>query len=931
MFMRTKIGLGVLILGVAAIALMVTIQPSVIQKKNKAQEEVGSGSPMGNGDAGNPDARMEYELLRHADPVTGEIPAGIRGKELAFAKRLPQNEEKTLTWEQTGQLNNGGRTRAVAYDITDPNIIMAGGVTGGMWRSTNGGQSFVKTTDPTQIHSVTSVDQDTRTGNENVWYYGTGEYYGIVSGTSFTSRFSGDGIFKSVDAGQSWTKLSSTASGTPETLYANGDFDFVWRIVTDHTNAAEDVVMAAVYNGIFRSVDGGQNWTQVLGFNVNNAPAYSDFTDIIKTPSGIFYAALSSGSPAKGFYRSDDGGVTWASIGGGANLPNTYRRTVMAANPSNENEVYFLTETPTSGQHGHSFWKYTYISGDGSGAGGTWDDRTLNLPNGSCTGYFTFDFGFYTSQSSYDMCVTVHPTDGNVVYIGGTSLYRSTDGFSTNTNTDWIGGYWCRTDPSDYVYTNHHPDQHYLIFNPVNPDEAISASDGGLSITTDIRADSVGWQYMNKGYLTTQFYTVSMEHGNVSNDIMLGGLQDNGSWWSQYTGTDSTWKYVHIDDGAYCAVADNQDFYVFSSQLGRMYKEDIDANGNVVGKVRVDPTGGPTNYNFINAFILDPNNTDRLYLAARTRVWRNDDLSAIPYTGDIYNTVSTNWTNMYQTQIGINDGVITVLEMSRALPNTIYYGTSKSKLYRLDSAEVNPLKTNISSSEFPLNSYISSIAPNPFDGGELMVTFSNYSVRSIFHSLDSGQTFVSVSGNLEQNIDGSGNGPAVYWSSVYPNGTYFVGTSIGLFSTTQLDGDNTIWVQEGPTTIANTVINMIKTRPYDGRIVVATHGSGIFTADMPPVHVGVTETSANELELTSYPNPFIEQVTIGYSLTEAAKVELAVFDLQGKMVEQLVNKSQGEGAHQVTWNPGRSVAEGTYVCRLRLGDQYAVRKLVINR
>ena len=121
-------------------------------------------------------------------------------------------------WKKRGPYNVGGRTRALAVDISDENVLLAGGVSGGMWRSTDGGQNWSKTTKPEQLHSVTTIAQDLRTGKNSIWYYGTGEYTGNSAiGGGNNAYFSGDGIFKSTDGGENWKEISGGSSGFPDT------------------------------------------------------------------------------------------------------------------------------------------------------------------------------------------------------------------------------------------------------------------------------------------------------------------------------------------------------------------------------------------------------------------------------------------------------------------------------------------------------------------------------------------------------------------------------------------------------------------------------------------------------------------------------------------------------------------------------------------
>lgn len=896
------------------------------------KKSVSGAGEMGIGTPDDPNGLLAYEKMRHADPATGEIPFGIRKRELAFAAGLPQHFSRSLNWELIGPRDLGGRTRAFAYDIRDENILLAGGVTGGIWRSTDGGQSFSRVSDVSQLHSVTCIVQDTRAGHEDTWYAGTGEYYGIVSGTSFTSRMSGDGLFKSTDNGLSWTSLSSTSSGTPQTLYANGDMDFVWRIVTGPL-AGNDVLLAAVYNGVFRSADGGASWIPVLGFD-STTSATSDYSDVLVTPAGVYYAALSSDGPDKGIYRSTDG-ISWTAITGP--LPPVYNRVAMAFNPSNENEIMLVMESPNYGLNDHSLFKYTYVSGNGSGSGGVWENRSANLPNGSCTGFFDFDFGYFQTQGGYDMHIAWHPDNDSILFIGGTNLYRTTNQF-TNPAHDWIGGYQCnQSNLAQYVYPEHHPDQHGLVFLNSDPTKAISFSDGGLHRTEDILADSVIWSSLNNGYVTSQFYTVALEEGDVFNDFLIAGAQDNGVWFTNRNHLDSLWKWVYRGDGSYLGIPNGRPFWIFSIQQGKMYKMQMTDNGDTILGTRIDPTGAPSNYNFINSFTLDPSNTDRLYMVSRLKIWRNDSLSSIPVIGDIYNTISTGWTEISQSNIALSHGIITVTEISKNNPDRLYYGCSKSGVYRLDqAASASPVKTNITGSNFPVNAYVSSVGANPFNADELLVSFSNYNIPSIFYSQDAGTSWEDVSGNLEQFSDGSGDGPAVYWVTVYPghpSPTYFAGTSVGLYSTTSLNGSSTIWTQEGAASIGRAVVNMIKSRTSDGKIVVATHGNGIYSASLPPVFLSAPELASEDFSFASFPNPFTEYCTIDVLLNEAGWFDINVYDLQGKKIRGIYSGSTEKGPKRLLWNrddaSGNKVATGTYLLICRINNKQLVRKLIV--
>lgn len=885
--------------------------------------------PYGRGTPENADAYEQYRFSRLRNPNSGEIPRDIRAKELAFAATLPRGNARSETWQSRGPFNVGGRTRALALDVTDANIILAGQVTGGMWRSSDGGARFMKTTTPLQLHSVTCVAQDTRPGKTNVWYYGTGESYGIVNAAGFSSLFSGDGIFKSTDGGNTWSQLASTVSNTPATRHEKRDFDFVWEVVTDNTNAAEDEVYAAVVNGIWRSVDGGNSWSAALGLDtaVSNI---SQYTDIAITSTGILYATISSETPSKGIWRSVDG-IVWTRITP-AGFPANYNRIEIGIAPSDESQVFFIAETPGSGATGHNLWKYKYISGNGDGTGGRWVNRTANIPNDNCTGFYTFDFAKFSSQNSYDLYVAVSPADTNLVFLGGTNIYRSLDGFSTPAYS-WIGGYQCDTAKiSNYIYPNHHPDQHKLLFLPGNFSIALSASDGGVMKTQNILADSVQWENLNNNYNTGQFYTCAIEPGNTNSAFIVGGLQDNGTFFTNTLDYTKNWKHSFYGDGAYCAITRNRANYYLSWQTGKTFKFEISDEGVVQNLTRIDPTGGGNAYLFINPFILDPTSDSIMYLSAGRTIWRNDNLTAIPLLGDEYNTISTGWNKLNGTSTGISFGApsITTLDISEANPHTLYFGTDNAKVYRLDSCRSNiTQKQDISGANFPAGAYVSCVEPDRLNAEHMLITFSNYGIPSIFFTNNGGTSWTDVSGNLEENPDGSGNGPSVAWAHIYNDGTsvrYYAGTSIGLFSTTQLDGANTIWTQEGATSIGNVVINMITSRVHDGNIVVATHGNGIYSNKyFEPTRV--RENVLEKVECLLFPNPFAESVSIEVSVKGATPLYIEVYDLQGKKIATVAREQAFSGRQIFQWN-GSNAPAGNYILRVQGGKNFITKKIV---
>jgi len=898
-------------------------------RKTYFEVKQGKGERSSVGTRDNPQARTEYELNRLRSPLTNQIPEDIRRKELAFAEKLNKETAdvraqlqktaaiRTSNWAWRGPYNIGGRTRALAIDVTSDNIILAGGVSGGMWRSTDGGTSWTKTTTPEQLHSVTCIVQDTRPGKTNIWYYGTGEYRGN-SASGGGASYRGDGIFKSTDGGQSWTVLPSTATNKPHQF--DQDFDYVWNILIDVSNTLQDEVYTALYGGIYRSVDGGgTSWTQVLGTGTNTSP----YCDIAITSTGIVYATLSSTGTQKGIWRSTDG-INWLNITPAA-FPTTYSRIVIAVAPSNINVVYFLGNTPNSGSNDHSLWKYTYLPGDSSGSGGYWEDRSSSLPaQGGYTGNFD-------SQDSYDLVIKVKPDDENVVFIGGTNLYRSTNGFANNSQTTWIGGY-VSTNNAYNQYLNHHCDQHAIAFYPSNYSKMLNGNDGGVYRTDNNLASTVVWTKLNNGYNTTQYYTIAVNENTSGSNVIVGGTQDNGTFFINSV-TSNNWVTISSGDGAFCAVGQNNLYYT-SYQNGEVRRDTINSSGTISKWTRIDPTGG-TGYLFINPFAMDPNNTKMIYIAGGTRVWRNTDVTQIPNYSN--NTTSVNWTELTNTID--TETSITAIAVSRTPANRVYYGTSKAKLFRLDNANSeNPVPIDIGTGKgFTTNAYVSCIAINPDNADQVLLTFSNYSVKSLFYTADGGTSWTDVSGNLEQYSDGAGNGPSVRWGAVVPKGgsiVYFAATSTGLYSTTSLNGSNTVWLQEGIGTIGNVVVDMIAARPSDGAVVIGTHGAGVFSTNVITYVNSPSESSPQYFELLqNYPNPFNPETRILFRLPKPENVTIKIYSIIGQEVTMLFTGHKPAGTHTITWNgtnsQGVTVPSGIYICRVTAGNYSKQIKMVL--
>ncbi|MBC8346301.1 MAG: T9SS type A sorting domain-containing protein [Candidatus Marinimicrobia bacterium] len=868
-----------------------------------------SSHPVEEGKEGGPNSRLKFEWLRLKSPITNKIPDGIKLRSLKYAKTLPkanrlpirmkgaQSNQSNLEWTLRGPYNVGGRTRGVVIDKMDPNTILAGGVSGGIWRSEDGGKSWKKMTKSQQLHSVSSLVQDPRDGKTNIWYATTGELRGNSAGAR-GAAFRGDGIYKSTDNGYNWELITSTSTNTPESF--DNYLNYSWRVKVHPTTGH---VFTASFGSIYKSEDEGATWNAILGNGEDR------FTDLTMTSNGLLIAILGDEEAEGPIMRSKDG-ETWTNITP-TSFTTSFERLVADISESNDSIAYFIGNT----NDGHIFWKYKYLSGDGSGNGGAWEDRSQFLPND------------YNSQSGYDIHVRVSLTDTNMVYYGGTNLYYSTDGVATTSRNFKFGGYGA---------DNHHPDQHDVILFKDTPFKVLSASDGGVHVMNDHNAWDKKWESLNNGYVTTQFYTIAIDPSGTYPDLVMGGTQDNGTYETTVKDVENPWEHVNGGDGAYCSVIHSGKAYILSSQNGyTLIKDYANPFEWSFGEGRYNNYSWaylhPPDFNrdedalFINPFYSDPLNDHILYYSGGKYVYRNKDVYLNktnykqPDGGGSYESV--NWEKLSIASIGS----VSAFGASINKPaHRLYYGTSSGYIYRLDDAHekdnVVEIRNNIGAF-----GYVSSISVDPYDGDNVMVSFSNYETKSIFYSDNGGDSWTDVSGKLEENPGGSGSGPSVRSVNIFPlkvGYLYFAGTSTGLYSTSKLDGVNTQWIQEGSETIGNVVVDMITGRPSDGYLAIATHGNGIYTT-----HISSDALAVNDLDIPgrfelnqNYPNPFNPATHISYNLNQGGLVSLTVFDLMGKEVATLVKDHQEPGAHQAIWNGkdrnGNAMPSGMYFYQL---------------
>jgi len=917
--------------------------------------------------------RWKYEADMIKDPTTGEALFGLRDQEIEFTRTIPERHTSSPiariqaqnNYIPAGPNNNGGRTRAIAYDVryngTTNRVLIAGGISGGIFRSTDGGANWTRVTPAGEVHNVSSIAQDPRPGNQDKWYAGGGEYVG--SSTDATGAgYLAYGLLRSTDNGVTWTRVpltnmtdfngSAITAGVPERF--DHPFDYVHKISVNPTNGD---VYVACHRRIVRSSNGGTTFQTVFG-SALAAFAAGGQGDVVISQTGKVYVAMTGAAAdlnLRGIWSSATGNLnSYTRLAGGSTLGvdsvdgwkgNAYsyqlsgtekfydtRRTLLALAPSNENILYVLYENGLTNTSSGRF-KEADLFKLNMTSGNVWTNLSGNLPDFPGGDHDATDP--FTIQGGYDLFITVKPTDPNFVLLGGTSLYRSTNGFASTAATSWIGGYG-NTLPTLTFYANSHPDIHNVAFNPVNSNEAICSNDGGMQITTDITApgSTVVWTHINN-YQTLQYYRVAIDP-NIGNNNFAGGAQDNGTQFRDKTGisgvavadSNNHRRLIGGDGGSVGISKTNggPKFLYGSVQLGSVRRGTLQASFNAI-EIRPNgltptTTGSTTEFGeFVTNFKLNPDNTEDLYYVNFNRLFRTTSASTV---------TSSNWTELTGVGSAVNPSDptsgrnigIRAIAFSRGNYGTLhsmYFGTTDGRIFRLDDprnsaasatpANITPTITDMSG----LN--IQDIAVNPNNDNEIMMVVTNYgrTVGAIFNNVtnilwtndakSASPTWRIAEGNLEGTPttgfisarscmitvkkDGSGN----------PVTEYYVGTAAGLFAVenlgpTLIGGGSPSWQREGSSTLNYAVVNSLAYRPDDNVLLVGTHGNGLYYTFLgtPNLVTGINNPVLNDKDFITMVYPTISESVIQYRIgnkTDVRKISVQLFNMQGQEMYRL--------------------------------------------
>ncbi|MEM8557339.1 MAG: T9SS type A sorting domain-containing protein [Bacteroidota bacterium] len=732
-----------------------------------------------------PGKAAEFEFLRTMDPATRTIPyerlweANEIGQRLAASRVAPTT---TSTWTERGPNNIGGRTRALMWDPNTTDKFWAGGVSGGLWQTTDitdAAEPWTKQNDLWENLAVTAMAYDPT--DTSTFYVATGEGFFNIDAVR------GGGLFKSTNGGASFTRLASTNPAS------SSRFTYINDVVVTPTGT----VLLATRNrfsnvaaGIIRSTNGGTSWTTVLSASNGAVNAASDLK---VDADGDIYAGMGVINFEGSVWKSTDDGATWTqqtlpfAASGNADPNNNYQRTEVCTAPSDVNTAYVTTQSANALDVNHVF-KTT-------NGGTTWTSVTTPSPT--------------NPQAWYDLICAVDPNDADRLYLGvAVRMYRSTNG-----GTSWaeVAG------DASISGSGLHPDHHAIAFRPGSSSEAVFAHDGGIDYTANANVSgSTIPTYVNRnnGYNVTQYYGGDLSPTAGSN-VLVGGTQDNATHQlnDSAIGAAAVPSPLNCCDGGFTFIdQDDPNFAVGQIQFGQSARS-FDGGATYAG------------------FFLGQNSG--LFIAALAFDDREDLMFTTLGVGGIVRTSALKNPTTSPSSVGVSIPGMTGLASTFAPSpfatpgtSTVLIGTNSGQVLRAAGIEpggtlavtdisggINP--GNISSIEFGENE------------DHLLVTVSNYGVTSVYESTNGGASWSDKDSASLPDIP-------VRWATFNPNNydQVLLATESGLWETETFSNANPTWSRvPGFPTVR---VDQLQYRVSDEDIAAITHGRGIWTATWAP-------------------------------------------------------------------------------------------------
>jgi photosystem II stability/assembly factor-like uncharacterized protein len=723
--------------------------------------------------------------------TAGPVPATAKGdKNEEEQGPLKATTFSGLKLRGIGPALTSGRVGDIAVHPAKKHIWYVAVCSGGVWKTQNSGTTWEPIFDGEGSYSIGCLALDPR--NPLVLWVGTGE------NNSQRSVSYGDGLYKSTDGGRNFEKVGlEDSQHIAKILIDPRDSDVVWVAAQGPLwNAGGD-------RGLYKTTDGGQNWTRSLEIDENTG-----VTDVIMDPRDpdVMYAAayqrrrhiwtLIDGGPGSAIYKTTDGGQNWRKLTNG--LPKgDMGRIGLALAPTRPDVVYAIIEAVADET---GFYRST-------DAGGNWEKMS----------------GYITSSPQYYQEIFADPADPDRVYSMDTFMRVTEDGGRT----------WNR------VGVRHkHVDDHALWIDPADTDHLVVGCDGGVYETWD-RGET--WQY-KANLPVTQFYKITADT-DVPFYNVYGGTQDNDSPGAPSRTTsasgisNSDWVLTRGGDGFEPQVDPTDPNIVYSqAQYGALVRYDRRSGEKQDIQPATWPGEDPPRWNWSSPLIISPHAATRLYYACQ-RIYRSDDRgdSWTLISADLSRQLNRNALEVMGRVWGIDTvaknrstsfyGSVVSLSESPLVEGLLYAGTDDG-LIQVTGDDGATWVRHDSFKGVPDMSYVACVTASLHDPNKVFAAFDNHKKGDfkpyLLRSTDRGKSWKSIAGDLPER----GQVHSVVEDHVNPD-LLFAGTEFGVFFT--LDGGKK-WIQlKGGIPIIACRDLDIQRREND--LVVGTFGRGIYILD----------------------------------------------------------------------------------------------------
>lgn len=827
--------------------------------------------------------RWEHETQLHTnghgetDGVEAYLAEMVR---VAGEKSLSRSALTTAPWVPTGPYNlpnnltgymeNGmGRVNCVAFDPVNPAVFYVGVAQGGVWKTTNNGNTYTPLTDNLPITRVSDIAIDPSNPNTIFISVCDFEYVGVSLFTSGRKRHThyGIGVYKSTDGGLTW---SPTGLGFQQT---QGDASLIRKIIVDPNNSSN--IVACGVSGMYKSNNGGANFTQVLD---------SLFWDMLQDPvnPNVLYAATgwikAAGIGFANIYKSTDFGSTWTKLTTGIPQQGFVQRVKLAQSPSNPNILYALTVDTLGGLY--AIYKTT-------NAGNTWNlhYNALNL--------LTYDEGTGTGgQGNYDLGFAVDLTNPNKVYVGGINLWMTTNGGNTfNPAGHWTTSYG----PSI------HADVHEIKIHPATG-QIYVCHDGGIYRTGNVIPETWAnlnngftfqtlWTNLSNGMNVTSFYRISSSKTNTGE--LCAGAQDNATFY--YDGV--SWHTVYGGDGM-DNVFDTANFgsFIASSQFGN-FTSTIDGGFSFNW---IDPNVNFENAEWTTPIIADPSNYQKLYCGYENIVVSTDGGNTWASTSPL--PLPPNFYGNELSAIAISPVNSNILWAGRRVR---YEFSNPAAMFR--SSNGGSTWVNVTAG-LPDSLYYTSIETDQFNAGTAFVSMAGFTAgQKVFKTINNGNAWTNISYNLP-------NIPVNCVKQVPGRTDLVAATDIGVYL---LPGGTTSWINISQG-LPNVIVSDIEFNPSLNKAYICTFGRGIWETDLNLLS-GLDEPEQMLVDFTITPslNNGQFEIVLRDPITEFSTLE--VIDVNGRLVYQQQLTSDRS-------NLQLSLQDGAYYARVRNSEKSGVQR-----